>query len=151
MRSKYGPGTTWYISRMGSSRVPSITRATSTCRDCQFVKSRTTSIFVYVRPPSATGFCPFLPRLFHGNVDSEAWRRNSRNILARRPPRILRESWSRTVHDHPCYESRLVPPLHPLLPFVNIRPAFDQPILAGISLPPSIQIDFSESCKTNEI
>ena len=66
MRSKYRLGTTWYISRMGSSRVPSITRTMSTCRDCQFVKLRTTSIFVYVRPPSATGSCPFLPRLFHG-------------------------------------------------------------------------------------
>lgn len=84
--------TRWYISRMGLSRVPSITRAMSTCRDCQFVMLRATSIFVHVRLPSATGFFPFLPRLFHENVDSEAWRRNSRNVLARRPPRKLRES-----------------------------------------------------------
>lgn len=77
-------GRTWYTSRMGSSRVPSITRATSTCRDCELGKLRATSIsssrFAQVRPP---GFAPSFLAFSMGTLTPP--RRGAAPELQKRP------------------------------------------------------------------
>lgn len=84
MRGKYGLGTTQYISRMGSSRVPSITRAMFTCRDYQFRQLRATSIFVQLRPASSIFNHRVLPLPFPP-VPRERWLRGVAPELEERP------------------------------------------------------------------